>query len=274
MDHEDPAVREAAAQAWAADPKQNLEALARRAADPVVQTILIPAAAVKGNTGTTLIALASNKPKAEQLAAAWGQSLVAMAGRAPAAAALKADGILHAARESVELRQQLLSAAILRLAPPPAAGSTDPPPPAEPDHLAKLLIARAHVRLLAADAKAAEADLARAAELHVDLPQEQRDLVALAGLHAALLKGELDAAFAFTERAFRSDADEAALRLRGRMVDLILLVADQALAARQTGRADQLLVRLRAALPGPLTLDHFQRISDMETKIKTIANGG
>lgn len=278
LDHGDPAVREAAAQAWAAAPDRSLDALAKRAADPVVQTILIPAAAQKGADAATLLAMASNKPKAEQAALLWGRSLVAIAGRAPPAGALKADAILHAAGESVELRQQLLSAAILQLAPPapaPQPPATDPPAkPRNPDELAMLLIARAHVRLLAADPKAAEADLARVAELDVNLPVEQRDLISLAGLHSRLLKGEFDAAFALTERAFRGDADEGALRLRERMVDLILLVAEQALTARQADRANQILFRLRGALPGPLTLNHYQRITGMETKIKAIAGGG
>ncbi|MEX2212543.1 MAG: hypothetical protein WD768_00350 [Phycisphaeraceae bacterium] len=272
LDSQQLAVREAAAKSWAAG-NQPLPALAARAADPVIQAIVIPEATRRGARPDTMFALIEYKPKTEQLAAAWGRALIAMAGRVDSETVVKADAKLQKQGESTDLRQQFLSAAIdplqLRVAAfEPGNGNAA----ARADlasQLTDLLLSRAEVRLAAGDTKAAETDLVRVTELKVELSASRQNRFDLIGIHVRILAGELDDAFLVAARFFAADnASDDALLMRDRVTDLVLACTHKCIESKQLDRATQILTRLRARVPRPMSLDLNTRISVLETRIR------
>jgi hypothetical protein len=79
IDSDDDITKQAAAQAWADASDRSLAILAERAADPVIQPIVIRAATDRGQDPQTLRKLADNPPTATQFVDAWERALIAMA---------------------------------------------------------------------------------------------------------------------------------------------------------------------------------------------------
>lgn len=270
---ESPEVREAAAKAWVRADRP-LAFLTQHAHDPIIASILIPAAARRGNDAATLLALARNKPKADQLIPVWGNALVAMAPRVPAEAAVVADDLLRRAGEASDLRQQFLSAAInrllLRIAPREFNGIAGSQRITDTLQLIDLLLSRAEVRLAASDAKGAEADLARVAERRVDLAQEQQNRAELIALRAKLGQGDVDDAFLLAGRYFSGELEtDNDIHMRRQVMDALLVAADDCLKSKQSDRAATIISRLRARLPRPLTLDAETRLTLFEERIRS-----
>jgi len=273
MDHEVDSVKEAAARTWVAAGRP-LAPLAERAADPIIQAIVIPAATLRGNTTATLLALIEYKPKVEQMAAAWGRALIAMAVRVDPEAVLKADARLAEQNESTDLRLQVLSAGIDKLL-VDVPGLTDT---AGPDaerrvftlQLADLLLARAEVRLASGDAKAALADLDRVTALKIDLSAAQLHRQDLIAICARINGNELDEAFTKVARYVNGvpDTDVAAM-MRDKVIDLLINCADKCITSKQTDRAGQILSRLRGHLAQPVARELETRISKIEGRIKS-----
>ena len=270
---ESPEVREAAAKAWVRADRM-LATLAQHADDPIIASVLIPASARRGSDAVTLLALARNKPKADQLVPVWGNALVAMAPRVPSEAAVAVDELLRRAGEASDLRQQFLSAAInrllLRIAPGEFNGYAGSQRITDTLQLIDLLIARAEVRLAASDAKGAEADLSRVAERRVDLALEQANRIELIALRAKLGQGDVDDAFLLAGRYFSGELEtDNDIYMRKQVTDALLIAAGDCLKSKQADRAATIISRLRARLPRPLTLDAETRLTLFEERIRS-----
>ena len=114
---DDDAVKQTAARAWA-DSSRPLKGLIEYAGDPVIQPIVIAAARRRGEKPETLKGLVEHKPQQEQVVQAWRLAVVAVAGRvSPVDVVLEIDRQLAQQRESLEWRDQILSAAIDQLLP-------------------------------------------------------------------------------------------------------------------------------------------------------------
>ncbi|QDU32916.1 hypothetical protein KS4_09550 [Poriferisphaera corsica] len=115
IDHEDPALRQAAAQAWA-DSDRSLKILADRVSDLIIQPIVIGAATQRGNDPFTLFELAKYPPEQQQNREAWGRALSAMAGRvSPDTVLTITEGILnieHVNPEAAVLAESMITASL------------------------------------------------------------------------------------------------------------------------------------------------------------------
>ncbi len=194
VDHQDDAVKTAAAQAWA-DSTRSLNHLAHRFNDPVIQPILIAAATRRGSEPSTLRMLAANRPQRESSVETWRQALVAMASRVPADAVLTTDRQLAQLGESPVKRLEVLSAAIDR----DDLGSLD-----QADRL-ELLLTRGEVRLNHGDPATSLDDFTRVAAGEADLSESQLDRLGRGQIRANLLVGQVDPAFVAARKLLGSD---------------------------------------------------------------------
>ena len=205
MQSHDDSVKQAAAQAWA-DSGRSLRRLARHAGDPVIQPILLEAARLRGKRRQTLLAIIDHKPEPLQAAQAWQRALVAMASRVPPATILEADRRLaDLGGEIGELREQIISAAIDKLAPlaqetgtePGDSGSGGQPVAGQgtdtvfsPKYaLVDLYLLRAEVRISEGDPSQALADYQHVEQIGGDLNAQQQRLYDLGVLQARLAEG-------------------------------------------------------------------------------------
>jgi hypothetical protein len=184
VDHPDTLMKQAAARAWA-DSDRELNHLADRISDPVVEPILIAAATRRGDGAYTFAILTSNRPQRDRSAESWRQALVAMAARVPADAVLNTARQLSELGESSRLRLDLLSSAIDR-------GDTNSITQAE---RLELMLSRGEVLLRADDPSAALSDFQAVAVSESDLPASQKDRLGRGLISAYLLVGQIDQAF-------------------------------------------------------------------------------
>jgi len=272
LDHSSDAIREAAARAWVAT-NLTLEPLAVRAGDPVIQIIVIPAATLRGAASETMLALLQHRPENDQIEAAWGRALIAMAARVNPDAVVRADRMLAAHSELTELRMQILSAAIDKLL--VRVGTLDINDFTDSDRqiftlqLMDLLLSRSEARMVSSDSKAALTDLGRVTALKIDLSPQQQHRYTLTTIQAHIAAGELDDAFIKAGKyisANQSNDDNETLR--SKIIDSLLTTADQCVSAKQHDRAGQLVSRLRARLPRPVEFNLETRMSAIELRIK------
>lgn len=272
FDHDVPSIKEAAARAWIdATPPRPLAPLAQRAADPVIQAIVIPAATQRGASSETMLGLIEYKPRSEQMAAAWGRALVAMAPRLEPETVVKADARLQQQGESTDLRLQILSAAIDRLlaASDRIGGEPAPGRLTFTLQLIDLLLARAEARLASSDFRAAITDLQRVSDLRVDLAAKQQYRHDLTDIGARIMGNEIDQAFIKVAKYVIPDPKtDDALLMRDRVIDLLINSADHCVTSKQIDRAGQIVTRLRGRLAPPVPLDLETRVSALETKIR------
>lgn len=112
IDDPDDVIRQAAAQAWADSPTRSLAILASRAEDPIIQPIVLRAAAQRGQDPETLRKLAANPPSQSQVVPVWERALVAMAGQVPARDALTTARRLATDRKDNPLVETFLTSAV------------------------------------------------------------------------------------------------------------------------------------------------------------------
>jgi len=250
-----------------------LEPLAVRAGDPVIQIIVIPAATLRGAASETMLALLQHRPENDQIEAAWGRALIAMAARVNPDAVVRADRMLAAHSELTELRMQILSAAIDKLL--VRVGTLDINDFTDSDRqiftlqLMDLLLSRSEARMVSSDSKAALTDLGRVTALKIDLSPQQQHRYTLTTIQARIAAGELDDAFIKAGKyisANQSNDDNETLR--SKIIDSLLTTADQCVSAKQHDRAGQLVSRLRARLPRPVEFNLETRMSAIELRIK------
>ena len=194
VDNQDTAVKQAAARAWA-DSDRPLNHLADRITDPVIEPILIGAAARRGTLAYTLNALTKNRPQRDSNNEAWRQALVAMSGRVPADSVLITNRQLADMGETTQLRLDVLSAAINR----------EQQESITPGERLELLLTRGEVLLEAEDPSSALADFQTVESQASELSARQNDRLGRGLIRAYLLVGQIDQAFEVARRVLGSD---------------------------------------------------------------------
>lgn len=300
LDSADEPVKTAAAEAWAGSTRP-LDALADRADDPLIQPILIRAATRRGDSPQVLAAMIRVKPQQQQLAESWQRAVIAMASRVPSHAALDADLALKAQGEPPSLREQVLTAAIrgpLDPATPPAnpapAATATPNTAAgaggngttevaasggtggggshlTPEWHARLLLARARVRILLEQPVQAMADINQITARQLPVNDVERIGLLKTQLHAHLLGGETDKALEAGQKlmAVIVSADDA-VRTRT-IADVVTLYLDairHVIAARQVEPAQKLMSHLRLLAGQQLTEAQQAEISDLAGRMQ------
>ncbi|GAB4188134.1 MAG: hypothetical protein Kow00105_02800 [Phycisphaeraceae bacterium] len=184
VDHSDPAIKQAAAQAWA-DSDRPLNGLADRMNDPVIEPIVISAAIRRGSSAYTLNVLTTHRPQRERSIEAWRQALVTMASRVPAESVLITVRQVAQLGESPRLRLDILTSAIDRENVDTLTSS---------DRL-ELLLTRGEVALEAGDAAAALNDFQSVLTASSGLNGVQTDRLGRGLIRAYLQLNQLDQAF-------------------------------------------------------------------------------
>lgn len=275
LDAPDAAVKQAAAQVWAASDKP-LAPLAQRADDPVIRDIVIEAATRRGNDPQTLFALIENKPAQDQVVAAWRRALVAMARRVPARSAIDADRRLSEISEPPATREPFLSAALERFdnggslpdGNDPVAPAVVPAgTPSAKNDLVELLLSRGDVRLTT-DPAASLNDYARIDATRHPLSPAQREHYDHGLLRARLATGNMAGAF---ELARKIIGNNPAPRVDTSKADMIVgWLLDAAQRAAATGRpelARSVTSQVRALFSTALGPATARRLSDLEATL-------
>ena len=182
VDHPDTPVKQAAAQAWA-DSDRELNLLADRIHDPVIEPILYAAATRRGDGAYTYSILTANRP--QRNTEAWRQALVAMSERVPADSVLNTARQLTELGESPQLRLDVLSAAIDRT---PIDSLTQA-------ERIELTLTRGVALLYAEDPSAALTDFQSVAAFEPELSASQKNRLGRGRIRAYLLVGQIDQAF-------------------------------------------------------------------------------
>lgn len=195
IDDPDEVIRQAAAQAWANSETRSLAILAERAEDPIIQPIVLRAAAERGQDPETLRKLAANPPSQPQVVPVWERALIAMAAHVPRRDALITAQRLATDRKDNALVERFLSAAIDR---------GRPEGPALASYL-ELRLERAENRLAMNEPDLAISDFEYLLEQGLSaMPDPQRDRLYRGLIPAYLQAGRIDPAFA-AARAFFAD---------------------------------------------------------------------
>lgn len=267
IDSDDDAVKTAAARAWARSDRP-LYLLAQRANVSVLQPIIIAAAAERGRNGQTLLALIEHRPDQDQIRQAWQRALVAMAGRVDPADVLHAYAILRTRNEPLELREQMLSAAITSAM--PAEGS----PLIDPLVLVDLLLHRADVRMADGKPRNALADLGLIAGRQWSLPADQAIRLSTLTMGARLAVGDVRGAMESAEKMLveaRGGNGDAFEQAGGRVVRLFLEAAQRSVDGNQPEQAQSILTQLRQIMGASLTGEQAGRVRQLEEQIRRIA---
>jgi len=234
LDAEDPAVRTAAAKAWALG-ELPLLPLVERLGDTAIQSTALSAAERRGRDAEIFRRLANQPPEDEQGRSAWRQALVAMAGRTSPGAVLAGETELAEAGIDPEFRERLITAAI------------DAPPDEQDETiLDRLLLRRAEIRLSRDQSAEALADLQATGEG----ADRRRRLAALA---QAALETELDrsAVEALAALLTRAEAPlETARALRSILERHLEAVGESGNGAAERRRVARLAEQVAGLLTG------------------------
>ena len=190
-------VKQAAAQAWA-DAGRPLTELAMHADDPVIQPIVLAAAAQRGKTAEAMLALAAHPPTSTQAMDAWRRALVAMAGRVPGQGVLRVVDVLDQDKSLDSGAIEKVLTAAIDAASKANGGTLDAT-------AGRLMVARGEHRLAAGDAADALADFDATARID-DAPHTLREDAAKGTLAAKLALGQVNGAFALAERLIDQSA--------------------------------------------------------------------
>ena len=276
IDHPDPVVKRAAAQAWA-DAGRDLRTLAERAQDPVIEPVVITAMSRRGRDAAALAALAERPPEGLAERAAWERALVAVAGRTDPAAVGPVAAALARAGEPAALREALLTAALDR---PGGAG-----PPTDAIARAGLLLARGELRLadarprlavpdfeaLVPDAGGVDPSRLRPADV---LSDADRERATRGFIEAALLSDQLDRAFGVARSLFTGPGGVLIQPGGGDpLIDLFLNVAAEQAAAGRKTRTRRVLDELRLMLGPAMRPEVGTRIAAVEARLAESPGG-
>ncbi len=264
LDHPEPAVRRAAAQAWA-DSRLSLVILAERADDPIIQPIAITAARQRGINPQTLRTLAIFPPAAGTAAReAWVEALIAMAAR------VEPDQALAAARAlPVETlagpREAVLTAAL------DAAPLGQQPTAA---YLA-MLLDRAELRLLTDRPKLAALDFEGLVPRRPQLTVEQRERLDRGLVTALLQTDQLVKAFGVARRLYEGPNGQLIQPAPDDpVIDLFVSAAESHVEAGRNTQARRLLEELRMLLGPSMKPDLAVRIGNVEERAQPAATTG
>ncbi|MEM1109459.1 MAG: hypothetical protein AAGH99_12305 [Planctomycetota bacterium] len=198
IDDPDDVIRQAAAQAWANSETRSLAVLAERADDPIIQPIVLRAAAERGQDPETLTKLAATPPSQPQVVPVWERALIALAGQVPLSDVLRTAQQLRAERDDTSLVERFLSVAIDR-------GRPDVPALAS---YRELRLARADNRVAMNQPDLAISDFEYLLEQDIaSMSDPQRDRLYRGLIPAYLQANRIDAAFVAARAFFADPAD-------------------------------------------------------------------
>jgi len=266
LDHEDAAVRTAAARAWASSQRSVLP-LVERLSDAVIAPIAVAAAADRGRDEQAFALLVRYTPPDATAVQTHRRALVGMAGRLPLAKVIDAADELAAAGASAALRRVMLSAAIDPLL---TNGQSEKPDPA----VLAALLRRGEAALEAGDPRAASADLDRVASLEVsksdDIERRARELT----LQVQLASGEMDAAVEHARKWLAVTGDGAAIDgVRQTIADAFVKAAHAASAAKDYKRVDTVIEGLTGLMGDALPDSAKQAIAKLREEAAAPGNG-
>ncbi|MEM1446212.1 MAG: hypothetical protein AAGF84_09170 [Planctomycetota bacterium] len=262
LEHPEPSVRRAAAQAWA-DSEFPLVFLAERADDPVIQPIAITAARERGQDPQTLRTLALFPPAAGTAAReAWVEALIAMAGRVEADQALAAARTLPA-DVLPGPREAVLTAAL------------DAAPLGEQPNAAYLamLLDRAEIRLATGRPRLAALDFEGLVPRRDRLAVPQRERLDRGLVTALLQTDQLVKAFGVARRLFEGAQGQLVQPAPDDpVIDLFITAAENHVDAGRKGQARRLLEELRILLGPAMKPGLAVRIGNVEERAQPGAN--
>ncbi|MEZ6192535.1 MAG: hypothetical protein R3C45_14765 [Phycisphaerales bacterium] len=260
VDNTDPAVKQAAAQAWA-DSDRPLSELADKMDDPVIEPIVIAAATRRGKAAYTLNVLTAHKPQRERTAEAWRRALVAMAARVPA------DSVLITVRQVVELgesdrlRLEILTAAIDR----PLADTLSPAERLE------LMLTRGEISLEAGDAAVSLSDFMTVTAAESNLSPTQIDRLARGMTRAYLQLGQMDQAFA-TARKLLTPAGRGVSATDDRLVEQFIETAQRFRRDGKKSEVARIVTDLRDMLKPAIKPEVGQQLAMLEAWVNGSAD--
>ncbi|MEM7577470.1 MAG: hypothetical protein AAF328_08345 [Planctomycetota bacterium] len=256
LEHPEPAVRRAAAQAWA-DSSLPLVILAERADDPIIQPIAITAARQRGQDPQTLRTLALFPPGPGTAARdAWVEALIAMAGRVDADQALAAARTLPA-KALPGPREAILTSAL------DAAPLGEQPTAA---YLA-MLLDRAEIRLLTDRPRLAALDFEGLIPRRDRLAVGQRERLDRGLVTALLQTDQLVKAFGVARRLFAGGNGQLIQPAPDDpVIDLFITAAETHVDAGRNAQARRLLEELRMLLGPSMKPDLAVRIGNIEER--------
>lgn len=261
IDSPDPALKRAAAQAWA-ESNRSLQILGERVSDPIIEPIVVSAAIRRGNDPWTLRSLAQNRPDQAQQVEPWESALVAMSGRVEPPVVLETVQRLEVQGQAVPLLDRMLSAALER--------ETNTKMPAE--QRVPLLLKRAEMRLGAGKAPGALADYDAALAAQGGLPStaklssEAKDRMSRGRIQAYLQIGEPDKAFEVAQALIKKPG-YGVPSTDDPVVEQFLEAARTYAHAGQKDEGRQVLRKLRTVLGGALKPEVAQRMSILDVEI-------
>lgn len=261
LDDKDDAIKGAAARAWA-DSDRSLHVLAQRSGDTIVQPIVIAAAERRGTQAETLTSLIENKPKIAQAVEAWQRALIAMSGRVEPLAVANANRRLVELKESPDLREKVLSAAITAVKP-------DKTPAKNIPAYTSLLLARAESRLAKAEPQAALGDYQRLTTEVKVLPQDARTQIEFGLMRVRLALGDTDVAVTHARNllTIKGLSTEESMELKKQIGDVFIATTKRSLSAAQLDRAKKLVAGLQGLLNGGLDAQLKKQIDGLLAKI-------
>lgn len=260
VDHADPAVKQAAAQAWA-DSDRPLSELADRMGDPVIEPIVIAAATRRGQAAYTLNVLTAHRPQRERTAEAWRRALVAMAARVPADSVLITSRQVSELGESTRLRLDILTAAIER----PLADTISPAERLE------LILSRGEVLLEAGDPSTAANDFQTVTASESNLSDTQLDRLGRGLIRAHLLLGQIDKAFDMA-RKLLGPAGRGIQPTDDRIVDQFIQTAERFRRENKKAEVARIVTDLRDMLKPAVKPEVGQQLATLEAWVNGSGN--
>jgi len=257
LSHADPVIQEAAASAWA-DADRPLTPLAQFVDDPVIQPILLAAAARRGQEPGVLLTLVDHKPRTEALLERWQQALVGLAGRVEPTAVREAVQILQRHGESRDLCIRLLSASLDHLGVTNVATALT-------ESAAELLLTRARIHRTDRDLHAVLADCLRLAGAQSRATVAQRRAADLLALEATLGLNEREPVAVLVPRLIPRNPAERDPQTVERTATLLLDTAQNDLKTEHLDTARSLLTLLREATGTTLSELPAKRLATLES---------
>lgn len=272
LDHADASLREAAARAWARS-EQDLEPLASRSADPVIQPFFVAAAERRGRTLRVLHELLQVAAQPGQTSTAWQPAMVAVAGRVGPEAVLEADRVLAALQQPVALREQVLSAPLAGLSDKAAPALEDPAAPGSKvsPAMITLLLVRGELRLAKPDPDAATRDFQRVRTLAKAATAGDLERASMGLLRARLALGDVEASVEEARKLLQAAGAAPPQALCDRIADAFLSSATRSAELQQLERSSKLLAALKTLLGAQLSPAHRQQ---MELLMPRLAGAG
>lgn len=255
LDHEDPQIRLAAAEAFNSGRLPLDPILQRLADDTTLAPIAIAIATKHGKTAATILTLLSNKPKDTKLTSTWTESIVEIHKRLTTPDHLIIDLALADQEVFLELREALLKFATAK----PTTNTF-----LEQQHALTLNLAQLYLNTRRpAQAKTLFDQLAT----QNVLPPEKQSVLKLGQLEAYLRSGEVDDAVGIATKIIMDNKDLPADEQidQSQMIERFITVAKAAANDNQLPRARSIVSSTRKLFKDKLTADEIKLLNSLVT---------